>query len=80
MLAIGLGLNIAVPAFANIAVSLDLVPVTGLTLPMVSMGGTSLLFTCVSFGIILSVSKYVERVREHKMQLEELENLNESHH
>lgn len=80
MLAIGLGLNIAVPAFANIAVSLDLVPVTGLTLPMVSMGGTSLLFTCISFGIILSVSKYVERVREHKMQLEELENLNESHH
>jgi len=37
-------------------------PVTGLTLPLVSMGGTSVLFTCVSFGIILSVSKYIEAV------------------
>jgi cell division protein FtsW len=49
-------------AFMNIAVNLDLVPVTGLTLPLVSMGGTSILFTCVSFGIILSVSKYIESV------------------
>ena len=80
MLAIGLGLNIAIPAFANIAVSLDLVPVTGLTLPLISMGGTSLIFVSVSFGIILSVSKYVERVQKHKMELEELENINESDH
>ena len=44
----------------NMAVAVDLMPVTGLTLPMISLGGTSLLFTCVAFGMILSVSKYVE--------------------
>ena len=62
MVAFGIGLAIMMQAFMNIAVNLDLVPVTGLTLPLVSMGGTSVLFTCVSFGIILSVSKYIEAV------------------
>lgn len=60
MLAIGLCLSLVVQAFSNIAVSLHIVPVTGLTLPMVSMGGTSMLFTCVAFGMILSVSRYIE--------------------
>ncbi len=60
ILAMGLCLNIVIQAFANIAVSIHLVPVTGLTLPLVSMGGTSLLFTLISCGIILSVSKYVD--------------------
>lgn len=62
MVAFGIGLAVLMQAFMNIAVNLDLVPVTGLTLPLVSMGGTSILFTCVSFGIILSVSKYIEAV------------------
>lgn len=62
MVAFGIGLAVLMQAFMNIAVNLDLVPVTGLTLPLVSMGGTSVLFTCVSFGIILSVSKYIEAV------------------
>ncbi|MFT6356837.1 MAG: cell division protein FtsW [Saprospiraceae bacterium] len=61
MVAIGLSLNLVVQALANMAVAVDLVPVTGLTLPMLSMGGTSLIFTCAFFGIILSVSKYVEK-------------------
>lgn len=73
MLAIGLTLNIVITAFANIAVSVKLVPATGLTLPMISMGGTSFLFTCVSFGIILSVSRYVEQAFEEKKQLEKME-------
>ena len=60
ILAIGLCLSIVIQAFANMAVSVNLLPVTGLTLPLISMGGTSILFTCVSLGIILSVSKYVE--------------------
>ncbi len=60
MVALGLGMSLIVQAFANIAVSVHLIPVTGLTLPMISMGGTSILFTCIAFGIILSVSKYVE--------------------
>ena len=62
MVAFGIGMSILLQAFFNIAVNLDLVPVTGLTLPLISMGGTSILFTCISFGIILSVSKYIEAV------------------
>ena len=62
MLAIGLSISMVLQAFINIAVSVHLVPVTGVTLPMISMGGTSILFTCISFGIILSVSKYIESV------------------
>ncbi len=59
-LAIGLSLLLTVQALANIAVNVNLVPATGLTLPLISMGGTSLLFTCISLGMILSVSKYIE--------------------
>jgi len=62
MVAFGIGLALLLQAFFNIAVNLDLVPVTGLTLPLISMGGTSVLFTCISLGIILSVSKYIEEV------------------
>ncbi|MEO1435253.1 MAG: FtsW/RodA/SpoVE family cell cycle protein [Bacteroidota bacterium] len=61
MLALGLCLILVFQALANMAVAVHLVPVTGLPLPMVSMGGTSLLFTCVSIGMILSVSKYIEK-------------------
>jgi cell division protein FtsW len=61
-LAIGLSLLLTVQALANIAVNVNLVPATGLTLPLISMGGTSLLFTCVSLGMILSVSKFIESI------------------
>ena len=60
MVAFGIGLSLLLQAFLNIAVNLDLLPVTGLTLPLVSMGGTSLLFTCIALGILMSVSKYIE--------------------
>jgi cell division protein FtsW len=60
MLAIGLILILTVEALANMAVSVHLVPVTGQPLPLLSLGGTSLLFTCVAFGMILSVSKFIE--------------------
>lgn len=59
-LAIGLSLSITVQALANMAVNVNLLPATGLNLPLISMGGTSLLFTCISLGMILSVSKYIE--------------------
>ncbi len=62
MLAMGLSILLIMQAFVNIAVSVNLIPVTGVTLPMISYGGTSLVFTCVAFGIILSVSKYIESV------------------
>lgn len=60
MLAVGLSLTILLQAFLNVGVAVHLLPVTGLTLPLVSMGGTSLLFTCVAIGMILSVSRYVD--------------------
>lgn len=62
MLAMGLSILLVMQAFINIAVAVHLVPVTGITLPMISMGGTSILFTCITFGVILSVSKYIETV------------------
>lgn len=71
ILAMGLCLNIVVQAFANLAVSVHLVPVTGLTLPIISMGGTSVVFTCVSLGIILSVSRYVEEYSTYELMQEE---------
>lgn len=64
MVAMGLSLVIVVQAFFHIGINVNLLPVTGLTLPLISMGGTSLLFTCIAFGIILSVSKYIESVAE----------------
>jgi cell division protein FtsW len=44
-------------AIINMGVTVGLLPVTGLTLPMISMGGTSIIFTSLSLGIILSVSR-----------------------
>lgn len=60
MLAMGLCLILTIQALANMAVSVHLVPVMGLSMPMISMGGTSLLFSCISLGMILSVSKFIE--------------------
>ena len=71
VLAIGLCLNIVIQAFANLAVSVHLVPVTGLTLPIISMGGTSVVFTCIALGIILSVSRYVEEYSTYEIMQEE---------
>lgn len=66
MVAVGLGLNIVIQALANMSVSVHLVPVGGLTLPMVSWGGTSVLFSCIFFGIILSVSRFMEQAAQVK--------------
>ena len=73
ILAMGLALNIVIQAFANIAVSVHLVPVTGLNLPFISMGGTSLVFTCISLGIILSVSRYVDESKKEELVLQSAE-------
>jgi cell division protein FtsW len=51
-------------ALLNMAVAVGLLPVTGQPLPLVSMGGTSMLFTGAAFGIILSVSREVRRKEE----------------
>jgi cell division protein FtsW len=56
LLVIGLGLPVIFQAFINMGVALQVFPVTGQTLPMISSGGTSAWMTCIAFGIILSVS------------------------
>lgn len=60
-LAIGLTISLVFQAMINMGVAVHLFPVTGQTLPLVSMGGSSILFTGVAFGIILSVSRSVEK-------------------
>ncbi|MEZ5014831.1 MAG: putative peptidoglycan glycosyltransferase FtsW [Chitinophagales bacterium] len=59
-LAVGLGLCFTIQALINMAVAVHLLPTTGLTLPLVSMGGTSMWFSSLSIGIILSVSREIE--------------------
>jgi cell division protein FtsW len=61
-LAVGLSITLVFQAMLNMAVNVHLVPVTGLTLPMISMGGSSIWFTSVAIGIVLSVSKYVDEM------------------
>ena len=61
-LALGLSFTLVIQAVANMAVNVNLVPVTGVTLPLVSMGGSSFLFTCGAIGIILSVARNVEQL------------------
>ena len=56
LLAIGLSFSLVFQAMMNMAVAVNLFPVTGQPLPLVSMGGTSIWFTCLAIGIILSVS------------------------
>lgn len=60
LLSIGIGFSLVFQAMVNMAVAVNLVPVTGQPLPMVSMGGTSIWFTCFAVGIILSVSAGVD--------------------
>jgi cell division protein FtsW len=58
---------------ANMAVNVNLFPVTGVTLPLISMGGSSFLFTCLAIGIILSVARNVEQM-ESPVAVEAAEN------
>ena len=59
-LALALSFTLVIQAMTNMAVNVGLFPVTGVTLPLVSMGGSSFLFTCLAIGIILSVARNVE--------------------
>jgi cell division protein FtsW len=61
-LALGLSFTLVIQAVANMAVNVAIVPVTGVTLPLVSMGGSSFIFTCCSIGLILSVARNVEQM------------------
>jgi cell division protein FtsW len=72
-LALGLSFTLVIQAMANMAVNVNLFPVTGVTLPLVSMGGSSFLFTCVAIGIILSVARNVEQLEGKKLKEEVIE-------
>ncbi len=67
-LALGLSFTLVIQAFINMAVNVNLFPVTGVTLPLVSMGGSSFLFTCLAIGIILSVARNVEQMENPALQ------------
>ena len=56
LLVLGLGFPVIIQAFVNMGVALQVLPVTGQTLPLISSGGTAAWMTCIAFGIILSVS------------------------
>jgi cell division protein FtsW len=73
-LALGLSFTLMIQAIANMAVNVNLFPVTGVTLPLISMGGSSFLFTCLAIGIILSVARNAERIEGEETE-EKLENL-----
>jgi cell division protein FtsW len=68
-LAVGLSFSLVFQALVNMAVAVNLFPVTGQPLPLISMGGTSIWFTAVALGIILSVSKSIEE-NEKENELE----------
>ncbi len=61
-LALALSFTLVIQAIANMGVNVNFFPNTGVTLPLVSMGGSSFLFTCLSIGIILSVARNVEQL------------------
>jgi cell division protein FtsW len=69
LLVIGVGFPIVFQALVNMAVAVNLMPVTGQTLPFISSGGTSILMSCMSVGIVLSVSK--QRQLEQQTALRE---------
>ncbi len=62
LLIIGLGFPIIIQALINMGVAVELLPVTGQPLPLISSGGTSIWMTCLSLGIILSVTKKEDEI------------------
>ncbi|QHS60704.1 FtsW/RodA/SpoVE family cell cycle protein [Chitinophaga agri] len=71
-LAVGLSVTLVIQALTNMAVNVGLFPVTGVTLPLVSMGGSSVLFTSLAIGIILSVSRNVEELEGKRLEQERI--------
>jgi len=68
LVVIGLGFPIIFQAMTNMAVAVELLPVTGQTLPLISSGGSSIWMTCIALGIILSVTKKEEEIAEEQAE------------
>jgi len=75
LLSIGIGFSLVFQAMINMAVAVNLLPVTGQPLPLVSMGGTSIWFSCIGIGMILSVSREIENKNQPTSKSEVPENL-----
>lgn len=73
LLIVGLGFPIIFQALINMGVAVELLPVTGQTLPLISSGGSSIWMTCIALGIILSVTKKDEEIAEEMAEKEERE-------
>jgi len=74
LVVVGVGLPIVFQAFVNMAVAVELFPVTGQTLPLISSGGTSIWMTCLALGIVLSVSSEREELKRSEEKEHEQEN------
>ena len=72
LLSAGLIFALVIQAIINMSVVVGLLPVTGLTLPLISMGGTSQLFTGITLGIILSVSRYNDDENNNELVYEKI--------
>jgi cell division protein FtsW len=68
LLVLGVGFPIVFQAMINMAVAVELFPVTGQTLPLISSGGTSIWMTCLAIGIILSVSAKREEIKDKESE------------
>lgn len=68
LLVVGLGFPIIFQAFVNMAVAVELLPVTGQTLPLISSGGSSIWMTCISIGVIISVTKKEEEIAQEEAE------------
>lgn len=73
LLVVGLGFPIIFQALINMGVAVQLLPVTGQTLPLVSSGGSSIWMTCIAIGIIISVTKKDEEIAEERADKEQRE-------
>ncbi|MEX0291355.1 MAG: FtsW/RodA/SpoVE family cell cycle protein [Flavobacteriaceae bacterium] len=71
LLTVGVGLPIVFQAFINMAVAVELFPVTGQTLPLISSGGTSIWMTCLAIGVVLSASRNEGALNKKKAQIDE---------
>lgn len=71
LLVMGIGIPIVLQAFVNIGVALQVLPVTGQTLPLISSGGTSAWMTCIALGMILSVSRSLDSTPASPIEMDE---------
>ncbi len=68
LLVVGVGMPVVFQALINMAVAVNLMPVTGQTLPLISSGGTSIWMTCLSVGVVLSVSATSELLPKKRVK------------